>query len=68
MGRKYSTFEKSESYVAKSDLAKAEEFNGQFTDVFNKYEHSQVPLLGRSTHFMDKSCFPKKEQIHVSED
>ena len=26
--------------VAQSDLEKAEEFNGQFTDVFNKYEHT----------------------------
>ena len=25
--------------VAQSDLEKAEEFNGQFTDVFNKNEH-----------------------------
>ena len=31
--------------VAQSDLEKAEEFNGQFTDVFNKNEHTQVPLL-----------------------
>ena len=28
--------------VAQSDLEKAEEFNGQFTDVFNKNEHIQV--------------------------
>ena len=31
--------------VAQSDLEKAEEFNGQFMDVFNKNEHTQVPLL-----------------------
>ena len=31
--------------VAQSDLEKAEEFNGQFTDVFSKNEHTQVPLL-----------------------
>ena len=30
--------------VAQSDLEKAEEFNGQFTDVFSKDEHTQVPL------------------------
>ena len=30
--------------VAQSDLEKAEEFNGQFTDVFSKNEHTQVPL------------------------
>ena len=31
--------------VTQFDLEKAEEFNGQFTDVFNKNEHTQVPLL-----------------------
>ena len=30
--------------VAQSDLGKAEEFNGQFTDVFNKNKHTQVPF------------------------
>ena len=39
--------------VAQSDLKKAEEFNGQFTDVFNKTEHTQVPLLDRSAPFVD---------------
>ena len=39
--------------VAKSDLEKAEEFNGQLPDVFNKNEHTQVPLLDRSAPFMD---------------
>ena len=39
--------------VAQSDFEKAEEFNGQFTDVFNKNEHTQVPLLDRSAHFMN---------------
>ena len=34
--------------VAQSDLEKAEEFNGQFTDVFSKNEYTQVPLLDRS--------------------
>ena len=37
--------------VALSDLE--EEFNGQFTDVFNKNEHTQVPLLDRSAPFMN---------------
>ena len=32
---------------AQSDLEKAEEFNGQFTDVFSKNEHTHVPLLDR---------------------
>ena len=39
--------------VAQSDLEKAEEFNGQFTAVFNKNEHTKVPLLDRSVPFMD---------------
>ena len=30
--------------VAQSDLEKAEEFNGQFTDVFSKNEHTQEEL------------------------
>ena len=46
--------------VAQSDLEKAEEFNGQFTDVFNKNEHTQVPLLDRSAPF--------KNDIAVSKD
>ena len=28
---------------AESDFEKADEFSGQFTDVFTKTEHSQVP-------------------------
>ena len=38
--------------VAQSDLEKAEEFNGQFTDVFSKNEHTYVPLLDRSAPFL----------------
>ena len=34
--------------VAESELEQADEFNGQFTDVFNKNEHKQVPLPNRS--------------------
>ena len=36
---------------AQSDLEKAEEFH--FTDMFNKNEHTQVPLLDRFVPFMD---------------
>ena len=39
--------------VAESELEQADEFNGQFTDVFNKNEHSQVPLPNRSAPFMN---------------
>ena len=46
------------SGLAESELEQADEFNGQFTDVFNKTEHTQVPLPSRSAPFM--------EDIHVS--
>ena len=39
--------------VAQSNLEKAEEFNGQFMDGFNKNEHTYVSLLDRSAPFMD---------------
>ena len=45
--------------VAQSDLKKAEEFNGQFTDVFNKNEHTQIPLLDRSVLFMNDIAVSK---------
>ena len=38
--------------VAELELEQADEFNGQFTYVFNKNEHSQVPLPNRSAPFM----------------
>ena len=44
--------------MAESELKKADELKGQFTDVFNKSEHTQVPLSYRSAPFM--------EDIHVS--
>ena len=45
--------------VAQSDPERAEEFNGQFTDVSNKNEHPQVPLLDRSAPFMDNIVVSK---------
>ena len=51
--------------VAQSDLEKAEEFNGQFTDVFNKNEHTQVPLLDRSAPFMNDSVVSKDGVIKL---
>ena len=51
--------------VAESDLEKAEEFNGQFTDVFNKNEHTQVPLLDRSAPFMDDIVVSKDGVIKL---
>ena len=39
--------------VTESQLEQADEFNGQFTDVFNITEHSQVPLPKQSAPFMN---------------
>ena len=44
--------------VWQSEFEQAEEFNGQFTDVFNKSEHNQPHLSNRSAPFL--------EDIHVS--
>ena len=51
--------------VAQSDLEKAEEFNGQFTDVFSKNEHTQVPLLDRSAPFMNYIAVSKDRVIKL---
>ena len=51
--------------VAQSDLEKAEEFNGQFTDVFNKNEHIQVPLLDRPAPIMDDTVVSKDGVIKL---
>ena len=51
--------------VAQSDLEKAEEFNGQFTDVFSKNEHTQVPLLDRSAPFMNDIAVSKEGVIKL---
>ena len=48
------------SGLAQSDFEKASEFNGQFTDVFTKSEHSQVPLLDRSAPFMEDIVVTKE--------
>ena len=40
------------SRIAQSEFEKAEEFNGQFSDVFTKSEYKQVPLMDRSVPFM----------------
>ena len=49
--------------VAQSDLKKAEEFNGQFMDVSNKNEHTQVPLLDRSAPFMNDIAVSTKDGV-----
>ena len=63
-----SIFFRSRNYgkgVAQSDLEKAEEFNGQFTDVFNKNEHTQVPLPDRSAPFMNDITVSKDGVIKL---
>ena len=42
-----------ETGITASEIEQAEEFNGQFTDVFNKNDHSEVPFLSRLVPFMD---------------
>ena len=39
--------------ITASEFEQTEEFNSQFTDVFNKNDHSEVPFLSRSAPFMD---------------
>ena len=51
--------------VAQSDLEKAEEFNGQFTDVFSKNERTRVPLLDRCALFMDDIVVSKDAIIKL---
>ena len=51
--------------VAQSDLEKAEEFNGQFTDVFSKNEHTHVPLLDRVATFMNGIAVSKDGVIKL---
>ena len=53
----YSLERRNGNGVAHSDLEMAKEFNGQFTDVFNKNEHTQIPLLDMSAPFMDGIVF-----------
>ena len=43
----------SHSRVSQCLASSRSEFNGQFTDVFNKNENTQVPLLDRSAPFMN---------------
>ena len=48
------------SGLAQLDIKKSSEFNGQFTGLFTKTEHSQVPLLDRSAPFMDDIVVTKE--------
>ena len=46
------------SDLAESETEQAEDFNGQFTDVFSKTSESEVPLLEKSA--------PPMSDIHIS--
>ena len=46
------------SGLAESETEQADEFNGQFTDVFSKTSESVIPLLEKSA--------PPMSDIHVS--
>ena len=46
--------------VSQLDHEKAEVFNGQFTDVFDKKDHSQVLFQDRYTPLMDTICVSKE--------
>ena len=48
------------SGLSESDFEKAGELNGQFTDVFTKNGHSQVPLLNRKAPFMEDIVVSKE--------
>ena len=39
--------------ITASEIEQAQEFNGQFIDVFNKNYHNEVPFLSTSAPFMD---------------
>ena len=39
--------------ITASEIEQAEEFNGQFTDVFNKSDYIEVQFLSRSAPFMN---------------
>ena len=58
---RYSPFEKeARRWSCPINFQKASEFNSQFTDVFTKSEHSQVPLLDRSVPFMENIVVTKE--------
>ena len=54
------------SGIAQSEFEKAEEFNGQFSDVFTKSEYKQVPLMDRSAPFMHDIVVTKEGVTNFS--
>ena len=51
---------KNGSGISQSDFEKAEEFNCQFTDVFTKTVHNQIPLMDRSAPSWMKLLLQRK--------
>ena len=51
---------KNGSGIAQSDFERAEEFNGQFSDVFTECEYNEVPLPDRSVPFMHDVVITKE--------
>ena len=51
---------RNERGVVQSESEKAAEFNGQFTDVFTKSGHNQVPVLDSSAPFMEDIVVTKE--------
>ena len=51
---------RNESGVAQSESVKAAEFNGQFTYVFSKSEHNQVPLMDRPVPLIEDIVVTKE--------
>ena len=45
---------RNESGIAQSEFEKADEFNGQLTEMFSNTEYNQVPLLDRAAPFMEE--------------
>ena len=48
--------------ITAPEIDQVGEFNGQFTDVFNKNDQSEVPFLSRSAPFMDGIVVSKCNQ------
>ena len=46
--------------ITASEIEQAEEFNDQFTDVYNKNDHGEVPFLSRSAPFMNDTVVSKE--------
>ena len=53
LSRYSAPLKKKRNWYHSSETEQVEEFNDQFTDMFNKSDYSEVPFLSRSAPFMD---------------